>query len=60
MTGIDEAYLRNLDEAMLEGLKDAQAGRTVSHERVKAWVESWGTENELPRPEPEGVQAKGR
>jgi predicted transcriptional regulator len=33
------------------GLAEAEAGDTVPHEKVVAWVESWGTENELPKPE---------
>ena len=24
--------------------------------QVKAWVESWGTENELPRPQPQPIE----
>ena len=41
-------------EAQIEGIKkaiaSADAGRFSSHEDVKAWVESWGTDNELPMP----------
>jgi antitoxin component of MazEF toxin-antitoxin module len=33
------------------GLADFAAGRFVSHERVVAWLDSWGAENELPIPE---------
>ncbi len=33
------------------GLADFDAGRSVSHERVVAWLDSWGAENELPMPE---------
>jgi RHH-type transcriptional regulator, rel operon repressor / antitoxin RelB len=33
-----------------EGLADAEAGRVVSHEEVTRWLDSWGTENELPPP----------
>jgi predicted transcriptional regulator len=33
-----------------EGLADAEAGRVVAHEEVARWLESWGTENELPPP----------
>lgn len=29
---------------------DAAAGRVVSHEAVKRWVASWGSERPLPRP----------
>lgn len=40
--------------AQVEGIKQAiasaDAGKGVSHEKVKAWVESWGTDNELPKP----------
>ena len=34
-----------------EGKADVRAGRTVSAEKVRAWIESWGTDNELPMPE---------
>lgn len=41
------------DEAALrEGEADADAGRVVSHERVMAWLKSWGTPDELPPPKP--------
>jgi predicted transcriptional regulator len=30
---------------------DFAAGRVFSHEQVKAWLQSWGTENPLPRPQ---------
>ncbi len=36
---------------ILAGFADIDAGRSVSHEKVVAWLESWGTENELPVPE---------
>ncbi|WP_374516598.1 CopG family transcriptional regulator [Brevundimonas sp.] len=32
------------------GLADAEAGRFVSHEAVKRWLLSWGTDNPLPPP----------
>ncbi|MFO6203977.1 hypothetical protein ACLBVK_33230, partial [Pseudomonas aeruginosa] len=35
-------------EATAEGIADIEAGRTISHEAVKAWLLSWGTPNELP------------
>lgn len=40
-------------EARLDALADADfaAGRVVSNEAVMRWVRSWGTENELPRPQ---------
>ena len=39
------------DEAStLRGLADFEAGRVISHEAVKRWLLSWGTDNPLPRP----------
>jgi predicted transcriptional regulator len=32
------------------GLDELEAGEGVSNERVMAWLDSWGTENELPAP----------
>lgn len=36
--------------AIEEGLRAADAGQTVSHEDVAAWVRSWGKPDELPPP----------
>ncbi len=36
--------------AIRDGIADADAGRTVDHEAVSAWLESWGAEHELPPP----------
>lgn len=44
-----KAYHAAIDEA----LKEAEEGIFVSWEKVKEWLESWGTENELPPPEPD-------
>lgn len=47
------AYLDDQErqlEKIREGLADAKAGRVVSHEEVTRWLESWGSENELPPP----------
>lgn len=33
-----------------EGLADLDAGRVVSHDRMKAWLQSWGTPDELLAP----------
>lgn len=33
-----------------EGIKDAAAGRVASHEEVKRWLNSWGTDNEKAPP----------
>jgi predicted transcriptional regulator len=43
------AYLAAIDEA----LKEAEEGVFVSGERVIKWLKSWGTEHELPPPEPD-------
>ena len=37
-------------EAIRLGIADDDAGRVVDHESVAKWLESWGTENELPPP----------
>jgi predicted transcriptional regulator len=37
--------------AIEEGVRDADAGRVVSHDDVAAWVRSWGQPDELPMPE---------
>lgn len=37
-------------KAIREGIADADAGRLVDHDKVSTWLESWGTENELPPP----------
>jgi len=42
----DAAEARALDQAEA----DIAAGRVISHEAVMAWLRSWGTANELPRP----------
>jgi predicted transcriptional regulator len=33
-----------------------RTGEVIPLEEVKAWVESWGTRNELPAPEPRKVR----
>ena len=38
--------------AVAEGLADAKASRLVDGESVMRWLESWGTDNELPPPGP--------
>ena len=35
----------------LPTLKSVQAGKTVSSDQVLSWLESWGTDKELPKPE---------
>ena len=35
-------------------LAEVRAGaKGIPHERIVAWLESWGTDNELPPPEPD-------
>lgn len=46
----DDDELRELEEAIEQGLADAEAGRVVPHEEVVRWLRSLGTENELPMP----------
>jgi antitoxin component of MazEF toxin-antitoxin module len=33
------------------GLDELKAGQGVSNDRVAEWLDSWGTENELPAPQ---------
>lgn len=37
-------------KAIKKGLESAKAGRLIPHDEVVAWVESWGTDHELPKP----------
>jgi len=37
-------------QMILKALKDVDAGHTVSHEEMEAWVASLGTDKPLPRP----------
>jgi MoaA/NifB/PqqE/SkfB family radical SAM enzyme len=37
-------------QAILRGRADVAAGRVTSHEKVKEWLNSWGTAHELPPP----------
>jgi predicted transcriptional regulator len=34
----------------LEGLADVEAGRVIDGDQVVAWIESWGSDKELPPP----------
>jgi predicted transcriptional regulator len=36
--------------AIDEGVRQADAGQLISHDKVVAWVESWGRPDELPMP----------
>ena len=37
-------------EAIEKGIAHAEAGRMIPHERVREWLLSWGTEDELDPP----------
>jgi predicted transcriptional regulator len=37
-------------KAIRRGLADIRAGRVVPHEKVEAWLDSWGTDEVLPPP----------
>jgi len=39
--------------AIQEGKKDIESGVFHSGEQIIEWLDSWGTENELPSPEPD-------
>lgn len=41
------------DHAIREAIAEADKGIFVSSEAVDRWMESWGTDNELPMPEPD-------
>ncbi|HKM61108.1 MAG TPA: CopG family transcriptional regulator [Acidisphaera sp.] len=42
-----------LHQATLRGLADVDAGRLIDDEKIQAWLESLGTDHELPPPEPD-------
>jgi predicted transcriptional regulator len=44
------AYLAAIDEAVKEA---DETGEFVSWDAVKNWLDSWGTDNPLPAPEPD-------
>lgn len=37
-------------KALAEAKKEADKGVFVSHENINTWLDSWGSENELPAP----------
>ena len=45
-----------LDEDLRRVREFERTGEAVPLDEVKAWVESWGTPEELPRPEPRKVR----
>jgi hypothetical protein len=40
----------DFEKAIREGIADADAGRTISYEKIRRWLLSWGTDKELPPP----------
>ena len=38
--------------AIREAVAEAERGIFISQEKMNAWVSSWGTDSELPPPEP--------
>lgn len=48
----EEIRARQRDlEAVARGLAEARAGRLVDHRKVKAWLESWGSDHETEPPQ---------
>ncbi len=45
-----DAVQKRQIEGIKEALRSLDCGESVPHEVVKAWVESLGTESELPKP----------
>jgi len=50
--GSSEDEIRAKREAVRAGIADADAGRLIPFGEIKAWIRSWGSKNELPRPKP--------
>lgn len=48
----DRERLKRELAAVDEAIAELDAGLYIPGEEIEAWVESWGTENELPPPEP--------
>jgi predicted transcriptional regulator len=42
----DPAFVAAIEEARAQ----VDAGKTVSYEEVRRWLQSWGTDKELPPP----------
>jgi len=51
-TGPSSDKLEAKRRAVEVGIADADAGRLIPFDQIKAWMLSWGTRNELPRPKP--------
>jgi antitoxin component of MazEF toxin-antitoxin module len=50
VSDVEEGYEKWARQEIEAGLADIEAGKTVSGEKVREWVQSWGTEHELPPP----------
>jgi len=46
-------YLEREREILRQRIAEADKGIFISEEAMNRWVESWGTDNELPPPEPD-------
>ena len=44
--GVNEWQVAGIRRAM----ESADRGELTAHDQVKAWVNSWGSQNELPKP----------
>ena len=49
-SAVEEGYEEWACAEIRKGIAAADAGKTISHEKVVEWLRSWGTENELPPP----------
>jgi len=45
-----QAWMR---EEVIKAVREADKGVFISQEAMERWIDSWGTENELPPPEPD-------
>lgn len=61
---VEEAIAEYLDRqdmelaAVEQGMLAAADSGVISHQAMKAWLLSWGTDNELPPPEPDIVRRR--
>ncbi len=55
-TAAIENYIESQNEKraqLVNAMAAAEEGVFISGEKMAAWISSWGTENELPEPEPD-------
>lgn len=43
-------------QAIKKGIKSADRGELIPNDKVAAWLDSWGTNSELPVPQPDAGQ----